>query len=214
MLLIYFRVIKASAADGDSAVVAPDDITADDAAIDRATRVRARAARRLLPATLRGLARVTHLMNIDVAVDLLAALRELLQRHGTNATLGATSATTAAVSANNADATHANSAVALPPRAALHCVRTAARTLGGVGRELPVDDGAFTGALFALLRTLGQSERAAAAAAARDRRPRATRTRTRTRTTSRTAAGSTARARTSTAAAPRPRAPTSSGSPR
>lgn len=64
----------------------------------------------LLPATLEGLAKFAHLINIDTVVDLLAVLRDLLQKVD-----------------------------ALPLDASLNCILTAFLTLQGPGKEMKID---------------------------------------------------------------------------
>ena len=84
MLLVYFRVIRAKVGFA------------------------------LIPAALDGLSRITHLMNVDTAVDLISLMRDMLEL---------------------------NPAPPLPIR--LHCVMCALRTLSGPGQELNIDEGVF-----------------------------------------------------------------------
>ena len=73
----------------------------------------------LLPVALEGLAKFTHLINMETVVDLLHFLKQLLQ---------------------NVDL--------LPVDAALNCVLTAFQTLQGPGRELPIDPKEYVTPLY------------------------------------------------------------------
>ena len=144
-LLVYFRVIKSAAEDGGAA---DDDALArvrsapraarrargrgrrgraaarPAPAVDKAHRTalpRAPGARRLLPAALRGLSRVAHLINVDVAVDLLAAR------------LRARSRGTSSRTRPRARRGGGGGGATLSDSGALHGAR--ARMLGGAGRE-------------------------------------------------------------------------------
>ncbi|KAL7580051.1 hypothetical protein ACA910_005036 [Epithemia clementina (nom. ined.)] len=77
------------------------------------------AMRDVLPATLEGLAKFAHLINIDTVIDLLAVLKELLSKIET-----------------------------LPLDAALNCILTAFQTLQGPGKELQIDHKEYVGPLY------------------------------------------------------------------
>ena len=81
----------------------------------------------LLPAALRGLAKFSHLINMDAVVDLLAVLKDLL-KHAQN----------------------------LPVDAAINCILCALKTLKGPGRDMiPVDPKEYLIPLYNLLPRLG-----------------------------------------------------------
>lgn len=86
---------------------------------------------RLLPVALEGLARLTHLINMDTVMDLLADLKRLLETR--------------------------TPVTPLPVR--LHCVYCALRTLSGPGKELEMDDEAYVCALGDILLELAPTDR-------------------------------------------------------
>lgn len=83
----------------------------------------------LLPATLEGLAKFAHLINIDTVVDLLEVLKNLLKRVD-----------------------------ALPIDAALNCVLTALQTLHGPGKEMKIDQKEYILPLYSQLPRLCSEE--------------------------------------------------------
>lgn len=83
----------------------------------------------LLPAALEGLAKFSHLINIDTVVDLLDVLKELL--------------------------TQVDS---LPLEASLNCVLTAFQTLEGPGREMQIDQKEYIAPLYRQLFRVGTEE--------------------------------------------------------
>jgi nucleolar complex protein 3 len=99
VILTYFRILKSS---------------------DTKTR------QELLPAALEGLAKFSHLINIDTVVDLLDALKELLVHVDT-----------------------------LPLEASLNCVLTAFHTLQGPGREMQIDQKEYITPLYRQLARVG-----------------------------------------------------------
>lgn len=81
----------------------------------------------LLPCTLRGLAKFSHLIHLDAVVDLLTVIRDLLKN-----------------------------ASSLPPVVAINCILCALKTLRGPGREtLPVDPKEYLIPLYNVLPRLG-----------------------------------------------------------
>ena len=84
---------------------------------------------RLLPLALEGLARLTHLINMDTVMDLLAVLKRLL-----DPSVGG----------------HA----AVPLSVKLHCIYCALRTLSGPGQELEIDDEPFVSSLAGIIQEL------------------------------------------------------------
>lgn len=83
----------------------------------------------LLPAALEGLAKFSHLVNIDTVVDLLDVLKELL-----------------------ADVD------SLPLEASLNCILTAFQTLEGPGREMQIDQKEYIAPLYTQLTRVGTEE--------------------------------------------------------
>ena len=83
----------------------------------------------LLPAALEGLAKFSHLINIDTVVDLLDVLKELLILVDS-----------------------------LPLEASLNCVLTAFQTLEGPGREMQIDQKEYIGPLYGQLTRVGTEE--------------------------------------------------------
>ena len=83
----------------------------------------------LLPAALEGLAKFSHLINIDTVVDLLDVLKELLVQVDS-----------------------------LPLEAALNCVLTAFQTLEGPGREMQIDQKEYIAPLYSQLTRVGTEE--------------------------------------------------------
>ncbi|VEU42333.1 unnamed protein product [Pseudo-nitzschia multistriata] len=83
----------------------------------------------LLPAALEGLAKFSHLVNIDTVVDLLDVLKELL------------------LIVDN-----------LPLEASLNCVLTAFQTLEGPGREMQIDQKEYIAPLYSQLARVGTEE--------------------------------------------------------
>ena len=83
----------------------------------------------LLPAALEGLAKFSHLINIDTVVDLLGVLKELL--------------------------TQVDS---FPLEASLNCVLTAFLTLEGPGREMQIDQKEYIAPLYTQLTRVGREE--------------------------------------------------------
>mmetsp|Transcript_23176 Transcript_23176/g.54804 ORF Transcript_23176/g.54804 Transcript_23176/m.54804 type:complete len:628 (+) Transcript_23176:149-2032(+) len=83
----------------------------------------------LLPAALEGLAKFSHLINIDTVVDLLDVLKELL-----------------------------NQVDHLPLEACLNCVLTAFQTLEGPGREMQIDQKEYISPLYRQLFRVGTEE--------------------------------------------------------
>jgi nucleolar complex protein 3 len=75
----------------------------------------------LLPPTLEGLAKFSHLINIDTVTDVLSVLRGLLKRDD------------------------------IPLDASLNCVMTAFQTLQGPGKELQIDEKEYVIPLYSLL---------------------------------------------------------------
>jgi hypothetical protein len=84
---------------------------------------------KLLPVALEGLARLTHLINMDTVMDLLAVLKRLLE---------STSPIT-------------------PLNIRLHCAFCALRTLTGPGETLEMDDEVFVSSLCGILADMGQT---------------------------------------------------------
>ncbi|KAG7355936.1 CBF/Mak21 family-domain containing protein [Nitzschia inconspicua] len=99
VILTYFRILKSS---------------------DTKTR------QELLPAALEGLAKFSHLINIDTVVDLLEVLKELLVQVDS-----------------------------LPLEASLNCVLTAFQTLQGPGREMQIDQKEYITPLYSQLARVG-----------------------------------------------------------
>jgi len=83
----------------------------------------------LLPAALEGLAKFSHLINIDTVVDLLDVLKELLILVDS-----------------------------LPLEASLNCVLTAFQTLEGPGREMQIDQKEYIAPLYTQLTRVGTEE--------------------------------------------------------
>jgi len=83
----------------------------------------------LLPVALEGLAKFSHLINIDTVVDLLDVLKELL------------------VEVDN-----------LPLEASLNCVLTAFQTLEGPGREMQIDQKEYITPLYSQIPRVGTEE--------------------------------------------------------
>uniref|UniRef100_A0A7S4ABC0 Nucleolar complex protein 3 homolog n=1 Tax=Pseudo-nitzschia australis TaxID=44445 RepID=A0A7S4ABC0_9STRA len=83
----------------------------------------------ILPAALEGLAKFSHLINIDTVVDLLDVLKELLVIVDT-----------------------------LPLEASLNCVLTAFQTLEGPGREMQIDQKEYIAPLYSQLARVGTEE--------------------------------------------------------
>ena len=83
----------------------------------------------LLPAALEGLAKFSHLINIDTVVDLLGVLKELLQQVDS-----------------------------FPLEASLNCVLTAFQTLEGPGREMQIDQKEYITPLYSQLARVGKEE--------------------------------------------------------
>jgi len=83
----------------------------------------------LLPAALEGLAKFSHLINIDTVVDLLDVLKELL-----------------------------NQVDSLPLEASLNCVLTSFQTLEGPGREMKIDQKEYITPLYRQLFRVGTEE--------------------------------------------------------
>ncbi len=83
----------------------------------------------LLPAALEGLAKFSHLINIDTVVDLLDVLKELLAQVDS-----------------------------LPLEASLNCVLTAFQTLEGPGREMQIDQKEYIAPLYSQLTRVGTGE--------------------------------------------------------
>lgn len=83
----------------------------------------------LLPAALEGLAKFSHLINIDTVVDLLDVLKELLIQVDV-----------------------------LPLEASLNCVLTAFQTLEGPGREMQIDQKEYIAPLYSQLTRVGSEE--------------------------------------------------------
>eukprot|EP00536_Pseudo-nitzschia_multiseries_P017091 jgi/Psemu1/223731/e_gw1.1374.8.1 len=83
----------------------------------------------LLPAALEGLAKFSHLINIDTVVDLLDVLKELLVQVDS-----------------------------LPLEASLNCVLTAFQTLEGPGREMKIDQKEYITPLYSQLARVGTEE--------------------------------------------------------
>ena len=83
----------------------------------------------LLPAALEGLAKFSHLINIDTVVDLLDVLKELLAQVDS-----------------------------LPIEASLNCVLTAFQTLEGPGREMQIDQKEYIAPLYSQLTRVGTEE--------------------------------------------------------
>jgi hypothetical protein len=77
---------------------------------------------RLVPVALAGLGRVTHLINIDTAEDLIALMRSILE-----------------------------SQPPAPCEMRLHCILCALRTLAGPGQELNIDEEVFVNGLLGLM---------------------------------------------------------------
>lgn len=86
---------------------------------------------RLLPVALEGLARLTHLINMDTVMDLLADLKRLLE----------------------------TKTPVTPLTVRLHCCYCALRTLTGPGKELEMDDEAYVCALSDILQELVPTDR-------------------------------------------------------
>jgi nucleolar complex protein 3 len=102
VILTYFRILKSS---------------------DTKTR------KELLPAALEGLAKFSHLINIETVVDLLDVLKELLVQVDT-----------------------------LPLEASLNCILTAFQTLQGPGREMQIDQKEYISPLYSQLARVGTEE--------------------------------------------------------
>jgi nucleolar complex protein 3 len=102
VILTYFRILKSS---------------------DSKTRMD------LLPAALEGLAKFSHLINIDTVVDLLDVLKELLVQVDS-----------------------------LPLEASLNCVLTAFQTLQGPGREMQIDQKEYITPLYSQLARIATEE--------------------------------------------------------
>jgi len=83
----------------------------------------------LLPVALEGLAKFSHLINIDTVIDLLGVLKELL------------------VEVDN-----------LPLEASLNCVLTAFQTLEGPGREMQIDQKEYITPLYSQISRVGTEE--------------------------------------------------------
>lgn len=83
----------------------------------------------LLPAALEGLAKFSHLINIDTVVDLLGVLKELLAQVDS-----------------------------FPLEASLNCVLTAFQTLEGPGREMQIDQKEYITPLYSQLARVGREE--------------------------------------------------------
>jgi len=83
----------------------------------------------LLPAALEGLAKFSHLINIDTVVDLLEVLKELLIKVDS-----------------------------LPLEASLNCVLTAFQTLEGPGREMQIDQKEYIAPLYGQLVRVGTEQ--------------------------------------------------------
>ena len=83
----------------------------------------------LLPAALEGLAKFSHLINIDTVVDLLGVLKELLAQVDS-----------------------------FPLEASLNCVLTAFQTLEGPGREMQIDQKEYITPLYSQLARVGKEE--------------------------------------------------------
>jgi len=83
----------------------------------------------LLPAALEGLAKFSHLINIDTVVDLLDVLKELLIQVDS-----------------------------LPLEASLNCILTAFQTLEGPGREMQIDQKEYIAPLYGQLTRVGTEE--------------------------------------------------------
>jgi nucleolar complex protein 3 len=83
----------------------------------------------LLPAALEGLAKFSHLINIDTVVDLLDVLKELLLQVDQ-----------------------------LPLEASLNCVLTAFQTLQGPGREMQIDPKEYITPLYSQLARIGTDQ--------------------------------------------------------
>lgn len=113
--LTYFRILKLVAA------MHEDENEKGNASANTA------AAAELLPCALRGLAKFSHLINLDAVTDLLVVLKDLL-KHAPN----------------------------LPPDAAVHIILCAFKTLRGPGRDaLPVDPKEYLIPLYNILPRLG-----------------------------------------------------------
>lgn len=94
---------------------------------------------RLMPTALRGLSRITHLIDIDTVIDLMAVLHNLLDPH---------------------------QMTSLPPIAArLLCIHCALITLSGPGQELKINDEYYLLKLKQILREMPKAGAAAASAA-------------------------------------------------
>lgn len=113
--LTYFRVLKECGSDTDqkSGIDSNAKPTTSD----------------LLPVALRGLSKFSHLIHMDVIVDLLAVLKELLKN-----------------------------VQYMPPDSAIYCILCALKTLRGPGRDvIPVDPKEYLIPLYSVLPRLGVS---------------------------------------------------------
>jgi nucleolar complex protein 3 len=115
--MTYFRILKLVVA--DQVEVANTEIWGTRNKSEKITA----SSLELLPCALRGLAKFSHLINLDAMVDLLAVLKDLLKNTSY-----------------------------LPPDIAIHCILCALKTLRGPGSEtLPVDPKEYLIPLYNLL---------------------------------------------------------------